>query len=334
MRLKIITYFITILSLAGCKPTAKQDIAFYYWRRTFLLSPGEDSALKNNNCKTLYLKYFDVVKKDGLIKPEAVIAINQTLPELKIVPVVFIKNEVFAETDQAQIEQLARKILSLIDQINFSNALKVHEIQWDCDWTEKTKDHYFLFLKCIKKIFRETISATIRLHQVKYKSLTGIPPVDKGILMYYNMNSVSGGEKNSIYEKNTSNKYLNSLRDYSLQLDIALPVFTWGIHSRDGKVVGLLNKMNESYFANDTNFTSTSKGLSAKHACFKEGYYFREGDNIKVEAVMAEELLEMAEDIKTNLSSWPSEIIFYDLDSLNLSRYDKNIFKNVLDKFN
>jgi hypothetical protein len=334
MRTRLFISFLVFLALVSCKPTAKQDVAFYYWKSVLSLDSEERSALIDNQCKTLYLKYFDIVKEEGIIKPIAVISFNNDLPKQRIVPVLFIRNEVFAGADSLQIEQLAKKTISLIDQINFSNSITVEELQWDCDWTEKTRNQYFQFLRSIKRLFRNTISATIRLHQIKYKAITGIPPVDKGVLMYYNMNSVSASEKNSIYDKSTANKYLNSLRDYPLQMDIALPVFIWGIHSREGKIIGLLNKMNEGHFTNDTNFVHLASGFSVRHACFKGGYYFREEDKIKIEYIKAEDLLQMAEDIKPNLSSWPSEIIFYDLDSLNLSRYDKNIFKSVLDRFN
>lgn len=326
--------FLCIILMVSCKPKAKQDIAFYYWKSSFLLGRTEASALTDNNCKTLYIKYFDVVKEDGITKPAAVIAFNSHLPKQRIVPVVFIKNIVFSETDSVQIENLARKSISLIEQINFSNSISVDEVQWDCDWTEKTKGNYFCFLRRIKTIFKNRISATIRLHQIKYKSITGIPPVDKGVLMYYNMSEVTSGSKNSIYDKNTANKYLNALRTYPLQIDIALPVFTWGIHSRNGEVVSLLNKMNETNFTNDSNFISLeATNFSVKHPCFKSGYYFQENDKIKIEYIKKEELVQMAEDIKSNLSTWPAEIIFYDLDSLNLNRYDKSIFKEVLDRF-
>lgn len=334
MRAGITFSFIIAVFLCCCKPTAKQDVSFYYWKSTFSLKDPERSALSETKCQTLYVKYFDVVKENGQIKPVATIHFKDVLPEQRIVPVVFIKNEVFRDIDSAETERLAKNILSLIDQINFSNSIHVNELQWDCDWTESTKDQYFAFLRTIKKFFNDRVSATIRLHQIKYSHITGIPPVDKGVLMYYNMSDITSSSKNSIYDKRTANKYLNSLRDYPLQMDIALPIFTWGIHSRDRKVVGLLNKMNEAHFNNDTNFIKEGPNqFSLKHACFKEGYYFQGGDKVKIEYIKKEELLQMAEDIKPNLSSWPTEIIFYDLDSLNLSRYEKTIFKEVLDRF-
>lgn len=326
--------FSCIILISCSKPIAKQDIAFYYWKSNFKVNRGELSVLSDNNCKTLYLKYFDVVKEDGNTRPAAIISFESPAPKQRIVPVVFIKNVVFTGIDSLQTENLARKTISLIEQINFSNSISVDEIQWDCDWTEKTRTNYFCFLRRVKAILKSKISATIRLHQIKYRYVTGIPPVDKGVLMYYNMSDITSEDKNSIYDKTTANKYLSSLRSYPLHVDIALPIFAWGIQSRNDKVISLLNKVNENDFVNDTHFVFVNPAyISVKHACFKTGYYFQEGDKVRIEYIKQEELLEMAEDIKSNLSTWPSETIFYDLDSLNLNRYDKSIFKKVLDMF-
>jgi hypothetical protein len=331
---KFISLISVLLLLSACQPKAEQNISFYYWKSIFSLNETELSCLKKNKCAKIYLKYFDVVKEGEQIKPIATLTFNNSIPQQSIVPVIFIKNDALKNIQPQEIEKLAKHVLSMVDQINFSNSITVSELQLDCDWTEKTKENYFAFLKKIKQIFRDTISSTIRLHQIKYKDITGIPPVDKGVLMYYNMNDITPGSKNSIYDKNTANKYLNTLRSYPLPLDIALPIFTWGIQSRDNKVVGLLNKINENELIVDSCFLFNGPfNFTAKHACFKSGYYFQQGDKIKIEYVKEEELLQIADDIKTNLSSWPPEIIFYDLDSLNLTRYDQSIFQKVLDRF-
>ena len=45
------------------------------------------------------------------------------------------------------------------------------------------------------------MSATIRLHQVKYRADTGVPPVDRGMLMAYNLLPPDqAGERSSILD--------------------------------------------------------------------------------------------------------------------------------------
>jgi hypothetical protein len=94
------------------------------------------------------------------------------------------------------IKQLAinthSKISSLLKQANKS----CKKIQIDCDWSQGTKHNYFQFLKQFKALDTTLqLSCTIRLHQVKYPTITGIPPVDEGTIMYYNMGKLNEDRK-------------------------------------------------------------------------------------------------------------------------------------------
>ena len=326
-----------LIVIVSCKKNAEQDtqISFYYWRSTFNLSPQEKECLKNNDCNTIYLKYFDVIKEDGIVKPVSIILFNFK-PAFKITPVIFIKNEVFTKSNTVKVDTLVNNIKKLITEINSKNKISINEIQFDCDWTESTQQFYFYFLKQFcEKIAPKKISATIRLHQIKYKYKTGIPPVNAGTLMLYNMGKIAGDTLNSIYSKEITEKYISYLEKYPLPLTIALPIFAWGIQSREGNVINLLNKMNYNDFITDTNFSmQTNTIFKAKNYCFKGGYYFIKNDIVKLESISTEQLIEMTETINDNIKNKPTEIIFYDLDTINLNRYDKNIFKKTTHTFN
>ncbi len=74
------------------------------------------------------------------------------------------------------------------------------------------------------------LSATIRLHQVKYFETTGVPPVKSGMLMFYNTGDLENpSEENSILNIETAELYLSGLEDYPMQLDIVLPLFSWAV---------------------------------------------------------------------------------------------------------
>ncbi len=90
------------------------------------------------------------------------------------------------------------RLMLWINQINKSVSIKCRALQIDCDWTTKTAPKYFYFLQQIREKLDAhedggtfaslaMLSATIRLHQVKYPEKSGMPPVDKGVLMFYNM---------------------------------------------------------------------------------------------------------------------------------------------------
>lgn len=321
----------------SCKQKQDATISFYYWKTNFTLSANETQTLYDNAVKKLYIRYFDVDKEPGQLqaKPISPVVINDSLNNYNIVPVVYIKKRVFENTDSNSLPALAKNIFLLITQINQSKQITNTEVQFDCDWTESTKEMYFSFLRTYRNISKQNLSATIRLHQVKYYQRTGVPPVDRGVLMYYNMGEINSSNTNSVYDKTIASKYNPSLSHYPLVLDVALPIFAWGQQIRDGRVVGLLNKINESHFANDSNFISLDKNrLQLKHACFKAGYYFQERDEVKLESITEEALLDMAGEINKYLKNKPHTVIFYDLDSINIVRYEKDVYKKVLDNLN
>jgi hypothetical protein len=321
--------------MAGCHRSVPSSPSFYCWKSVFNLSAFENNILKKNNCKTLYIKFadMDINEVTRQIKPIAKIKF-ELKPNQNIVPVIFLKNRLFQNIDSAQIKHLAENINALIKNISTENKLSIKHIQFDCDWTVSTKTNYFIFLRTYK-IYCENISATIRLHQVKYPQLTGIPPVKKGLLMYYNMNQINAGKLNSIYDRPTALRYVYAIANYPLQLDLALPIFSWCILIRDKKVIEILNKTQADDFKNNTNFLPVSENkIKVNSSCFYNGYYFVKGDLIKYENVSESDLQIMCDDLKAYISRNKTQIIFYDLDSLNLKNYHENFYQEVANQFN
>jgi hypothetical protein len=320
----------------GCRQHGqKPTLAFYYWRTQFHLSPAEQAALQHQALTPIYMRFFDVDLPTGAAFPQPIAPVQLTTvcKNYPIIPVVFIKNRVFERTDTFAVQRLARNVYELLYDMGFPYQLSYSQVQFDCDWTAGTRTMYFYFLTHFAAISNLNLSATIRLHQVKYRQQTGIPPVDTGVLMYYNMGSINAGPQNSIYEPVIAGQYSAEMRGYPLPLQLALPIFSWGIQLRDGKVVQLLNKINSHHFAGDTNFIPAGKErLIAREAGFKSGYYFQAGDVIKLEQVSPAQLLQMAAHLNKYIK--PKQVIFYDLDSINLSFYDKAIFQKVLAEFN
>jgi hypothetical protein len=265
--------------------------------------------------------------------PESAIRFKGKLFGFEIVPVVYIQNKVFQDKD-VDVLDLAQKTYNFIGQINTKNQITCKEIQIDCDWTLSTKDNYLKFVEHFKRLSDKRLSATIRLHQVKYFQKTKIPNVDKGVLMFYNMGEIAPDSLNSIYDRNISKRYLSSLKNYPLSLNIALPVYSWGIHIRDERVIGLKNKVNPNDFKNDSNyFFESTRKLLVKNSNYKHGTFYKRNDYLKLESISADNLLEMAKDLENHLASSPQEIIFYDLDEFNTKHYEKSIFEQVIARF-
>lgn len=316
---------VTLLVACSAK-TEKINTAFYFWRTSFSLTETEQQYLIDLEVKKLYIRYFDVGLQNNEPIPVAPVVFNEKPTGYNVVPVVYIKNEVFLQNGAA--DTLAVKVYNYIQQINKSADVTVNEIQFDCDWSLKSKQNYFQFIDQFKKL-HPNISATIRLHQIKYPEKTGIPSVNTGVLMYYNMGIINSGDDNSIYNQKTAKNYINSLQNYQLPLNIALPIFSWGVHVRNNQVTNLIGGLRvNDLTADQFKKISENRFKVIKDIVFK-GRYLAKDDEIKVEAVSANQLKEMMHDIKQNSKHKPNEIIFYDLNENNLKAYEKEDFKTV-----
>lgn len=325
---------VVVFLLFSCQEKQK-TISFYYWKTSFRLSPKEISTLRGNHVNTLYIRYFDIdfAPGDKQPKPVAPIVFDTTRLFFGVVPVIYIKNRVFQKSDSAGIAQLSDNVFRLVSGINRSISKNPVEIQFDCDWTVSTKEKYFQFLRRYKEVSHQAISATVRLHQIKYRAMTGIPPVDNAVLMYYNMGRIDAGMASSIYEKSIANQYNSYIRKYPLPLKAALPIFAWGQLISDGRVAKLLNKMNYNDFSGDTNFVLIHKNrFKVKHGNFHGGYYFKPNDEVKIEQVPESDLMDMIDQLNREAPGRIDELIFYDLDESNLNLYEAAIFKKMVDR--
>lgn len=334
MKNKILIGFVFLL-LLSCNKTKEPIVSFYYWKTIFKLSPAEKEVLQDNNVTKLYIRYFDIGLHPQTQEPIPISPIHfqETSNGFEIVPVVFIKNKVMLQTN-LDVENLAQKTFRLVEEINIKNKIVSKEIQIDCDWTLDSKDNYLKFIERFKKLSHKKLSATIRLHQVKYFKKTKIPNVDSGVLMFYNMGSIAPDSLNSIYSSKIAERYLKSLKKYPLHLDFALPIYSWGVHIRNEKVIGLRSKLNLNELKKDKNFEQIDAiFFKVKKATYKNGVFYEENDKLKIESISAEDLKKMAQELDENLAQKPNEIIFYDLDEFNINTYEKNIFKQVVSYF-
>lgn len=265
-----------------------------------------------------------------IIPVQAITFDSAVAKNIRIIPVVFITNQVFEHIRTDSIQGLANSVYHLISEINRSQQINTSEAQFDCDWTESTKDRFFLFLKDYKILSNQIISSTIRLHQIKYPRRLGVPPVDYGVLMFYNMGKIEGDASNSIYEKSIAESYDPAIQNYSLSLDLALPIFSWALLIRDGKVIHLLNKMSFSDFENLPNFRRVQDNrYLVEKPVFAGGYYFMRSDEVKVEWVSADDLKEIVDQVNKYSNHKIRNLIFYDLDKKNLKLYENEVFKEI-----
>lgn len=334
----IITIFLGAL-LAACTKKAPER-AFYYWKTRFTLTSTDSQLLNSLHIQKLYVRFFDVDWEDtrGEAVPKGKIAFNSRVnKDLSIIPVVYITNKTFLHVKGNNVKALAEKVFKQVNLMADRNNIAYNEFQFDCDWTESTRAAYFAFITEIKRIAEKqelVISATIRLHQVKYFKLTGVPPVDRGMLMYYNMGKIDTvAANNSIFNTNDADKYVAYTRDYPLPMDVVLPTFSWGVQIRKGKVINLLSTLSMADFENNVNFIPVCNNqFRVKQSFFCKGFYLMQDDIVKVEQTTPELCKQAAMQVSKKMKS-PATVAFYHLDSLNLIQYEPKDFEEIFNYF-
>jgi len=323
-----ILFFLSIGLLAGaCRmPETKVQPAFYHWQTALELSRPEQAYLKASNAGRLYIKFFDVDwdKERNMPVPQATLEVRPGGWEGKaIVPCVFITNEVFEQLPQAEIAGLAQRVAERIERLSAGfPAGSIPEIQFDCDWTESTRAAYFQFLEAQGRFFasKRLLSATIRLHQVRYYRRTGVPPVDRGMLMFYNVGDLRDwNEPNSILRIENALPYLDKFERYPLPMDLALPLFAWGVIFRDGRMIRLMNNLRETDLGDSSRFTKLETGrFEVVKSTYLNGYYLYRGDRIRTETVDADLLRETVRILAPYFRHRAFTTAFYHLDSTTI----------------
>ena len=214
------------LLMTGC--SERQELtecnAVYFWRTDLRLDSTEWAFLQRYHINKVYCRYFDVVidEEGAEPKPNATLAFSCTLPDsIELIPTIYITEDCMHQ----KYAGLAEKIVKRIRQMNETNDIKhVSEIQIDCDYTSKSRKNYYQFLEEVKEAWGQTLSTTIRLHQLSMEA----PPVDYGVLMIYNTGDPrKWEERNPILDIRDVQPYLKRLDSYPLPLAAAYPVYQW-----------------------------------------------------------------------------------------------------------
>lgn len=260
----------------------KATNAVYYWRTVYNPSDAELSFMKKHQVGRMYMRMFDVVENGEKPMPNATIKFGQPVPEgMEIVPSVFITVEAMeAAGANSSIDDLAARIVERVEHICSWNGIENwHEIQLDCDWTDGTRDMFFALCREVKARLPKgkLLSSTIRLHQLTEEA----PPVDYGVLMVYNTDNFRNPEAtNSILNDSTVEEYLERRIDFSLPLDVALPIYQWNlifdkqgnflrISSRYDYEEGTVRKFESVPFAT----LSRTQALLNKYLHLQRGHY-------------------------------------------------------------
>lgn len=352
--MKKLLFLFLCISLYSCQKEYKIQRSFCYWKTVqyggITLGRDADSMQVNH----LYMRLFDVDWNPYAAKPLPVAtswSFSDNNNRIEITPSIYITNKVVLNSSREQLLQLAHNIAKRVDTIvahtrkdaarNAANNYnlssweerdaciaeeerafdgRISEILIDCDWTPKSKGNYFFLLREIKKAFpKYRIAVTIRLWQYRDYELAGIPPVDRGLLMCYNMGDIKKREtQNSIATADEFKKYITH-NDYPLKLDVALPLFQWMVAFRGEKLLGILPDdvdLNTVHFKkmDGTHYRFTADVVIGETYC-------REGDEIRLEQVSDTEIKKMIDIVKDNVDLENSRVTFFSWDDKIIDSY-------------
>ncbi len=305
--------------------------AFYHWKTR--LPAGE--AARPVGAQRLYVRAFDI-DRDEQRQDAVPLAIVEGSRHAGLsaqdVPVVFITHRTFISLDSQQLRQLAVRTIDKLQSL--WPVWPPAELQFDCDWTPASREAYFAFLRHIRQLSGPSVplSATIRLHQYRQPQQTGLPPVDRGMLMYYNMGEIRRWEEpNSILNNPVGRQYLQADSPYPLPLDLALPLFSWAVVFRDGELSRLITEADEESLRTSPGFRPLGNNRYERTvAGYWKGYYLYRGDQLRLEQVTAPELLTAAKDLRQVVNTDSFHLAFFHLDSTLIDRQGVGLLQTLV----
>lgn len=361
---KGLLFLFILLALTQCAEEEREistERAFYYWQTILNFDSTANALADKLELETLYIRYFDIDYSPGYKSgiPVGVLDFNRQNKVEKegrnIIPTIFITNQTFKYLDKKGIATLVentnKKLLQTSCSLKnnsgycyeipkswkafdeeFGNyfAKSIQEIQIDCDWTASTKDKFFYFLELLKpKLNGRTLSCTVRLHQYKDRKLMGIPPVDRGLLMCYNVADVRNYKTpNSILQSKVVKQYLKG-DTYPIKLDIGLPMFSWGAWFSGKEFKGILSGWNELDAQNETIYTKKEGNYyQVKIDTLIGKNYLREGDILRWDNSSEQEMKETIKLLYDKLDLAAVRITFFDWENQKIKRHE-----NILEQY-
>lgn len=351
-------FILLIVSVSSCRQHQVEK-AYYFWR-SGEASTKERKFLKAQNIKKLYVRILDVdwndvqgpipVNSGSMEYIDYTLKVYDSFP-VQMVPVVFITNKTFERIDTNNLGQLAKRVvrrcLPSWDEIDKryeqkhyqGGTVKPKEIQIDCDWTVKTAPAYFSFLKQLKQLLPKDsikLSATIRLHQYKYPEKTGVPPVDRGMLMVYNISDPKQyTHNNSIFEESKAKPYFSHAKTYALPLDIALPAWSWCIVYRNRQFYQIENGLAEEDLKQQSFLQPAGDHFYRVTAdTVYRDLFLRPGDEIKAEGIDEKALQQAAALSKKAVNTDQFTVTLFELSEKELKQYKHETLIDIYTRFN
>lgn len=330
-----------VFFFSSCHHPKKVTTSFYYWKTVYKNNPTEASYLHQFNVHKLYVRIMDInVNEDGIsLVPVSPITFKDKLADsIQIIPVVFIVNDILRNITKPQLDDLTVKLANFV-RVKVQQAGKTNfsELQIDCDWTTTTRANYFYLLNRLRSnqsIRNKTLSVTLRLHQLKNQKDSGIPPVNRVILMCYNMGNLRKyGNQNSILDISELKKYTGgNIAAYPIPVDVGLPLFKWAVVFRNKKYTGISKKIKFIDLINKNQFIFIGNNIY-KAATDLPEYGLLKADEVRWEEISVLDLKAAADYLSSSIKTDTTNIIYFHLDETVIKPYTFSDLQKVSNLF-
>ena len=316
----------------------------YWWKTTFNPDENELAFIRDHSIDRIYLRVFDVDWQENYVLdtartvPVATVDVKSERPEdVEIVPAVFITLRGLAGYEDHEDELAALIVKRTLNICSYNDLGPINEVQFDCDWTESTRDSYVRLCDAARRILHEKgilLSGTIRLHQVAESEY----PFDKGVLMMYNTGAIKDRyTANSILSYDDVAKYLGvrarvekflaARKDNCSVIDVAYPTFRWTVlFYQGGNFSEIMRTFN---YADYPQLERKGNVYVAKEGFDVDYHWISQGMTLRPEYAKYDEVMKVKDLVERTLGTDGSNIIYH-LDSRNLSNYSSDEIEKIL----
>jgi hypothetical protein len=339
--------FLPVIALGFFRTEEKAPVVIpsaFRWKNSYWLEGGEEQAITRNGIQRVYHKLLDIDWNPANgAHPVSVVRIpyqwrnyserrGNWTDQVELVPCIYITNNTFLKLDDGGTDLLARNLLR---KLRMELPERVHGVLLDCDWSPKSKDRFFRLTRIMNDSLDVPLTVTVRLHQYAQPAKTGVPPADRGMLMPYNVSTITEpGDVNSIFDRATAEPYFAHAKPYPLPLDIGLPAFSWGVQFRNGAFVGVLqdqqvqDALSLGLLTGETNGTLQVTQENNEHMP-----QLHLGDVVRVERMTPEVIAQVVELARTAVNSDTLAVAYFELGTGTFQRMSREQVEAGFDCF-
>jgi hypothetical protein len=147
-------------------------------------------------------------------------------------------------------------------------------------------------------------------------------------------NLKSYGISNTILDLDLIKDYLSTMETYPLKLDVAFPLFHWGVQFRNQKFTAILNDISAPDLQNSSTFTEVKLNVfKAKKTDQLKGFLIEENDEIRIEDIAIQDLKKAVSFVGRHNNNDSIHLLFFHLNETILKKYPTYELQKIINAY-